>query len=124
MEALDALLDLVLVDVPNVLVVLAPSQLQVEPSVRAHHLERVGADAEDIDVDRPNRALRAWAEARGVPLLDLTEPLRARVAAGDGVYRPNDTHWNLAGNEVAGREVGRWLALRALGDAATASGGP
>jgi hypothetical protein len=49
--------------------------------------------------DRRRRAwLRGYADAHGVPFLDLTEPLHA--AGVDRLYLEADSHWNAAGHRA------------------------
>ena len=54
------------------------------------------------------RHLRAIGDARGIPVLDLTGPLRA--VGGRGGYYEYDGHWNAAGHQAAAAATVRWLA--------------
>lgn len=60
--------------------------------------------------------LRGLCDAAGLPLTDLTAPLRdeARrlLPEGETVWYPDDTHWNAAGIAVAAREVASFLKGR------------
>jgi hypothetical protein len=59
--------------------------------------------------DRRRRAfLTQWAEGRGVPFIDLTEPLAA--AGGARLYIRADTHWNPAGHRVVADIMHRFIA--------------
>lgn len=55
-------------------------------------------------------ALAAWAQAEGVPYLDLTASLHAEAKAGRVPWYRYDTHWNPAGHDAAARAVAAWLA--------------
>ncbi len=101
--------DLAVDAVPMVLV-LAPSRLQIEVAEVDAALAREGLLGSDIDLDLPARRILAWARANDVPALDLTPVFRERSGGHPGLYVPNDTHWNVSGNDLAGLEVGRWLA--------------
>jgi len=90
--------------------VFAPSRLQIEDSELDAALARDGLLRADVDRDLPARRILTWAEANGVPVLDLTAIFRERSGGRAGLYVPNDTHWNVSGNDLAGLEVGRWLA--------------
>ena len=48
-----------------------------------------------------NGLLRDFCAQEGIAFLDLTEALQARVARGQNVYFPDDSHWNAAGHETA-----------------------
>jgi hypothetical protein len=48
-----------------------------------------------------NGLMRDFCAQEGIELLDLTEALQARVAKGQNVYFPDDSHWNAAGHETA-----------------------
>jgi lysophospholipase L1-like esterase len=52
-----------------------------------------------------------------IELLDLTEALQARVAKGQNVYFPDDSHWNAAGHETASEALA--VLLRARGSLPT-----
>lgn len=53
------------------------------------------------------RRLTALGREIGVPLLDLTEPLRR--AGGARTYFPLDGHWNARGHGVAAQSVTAFL---------------
>lgn len=95
-------------------VVLIPDELQVDPELRREVLALPPArDAVEFDWDRPNRVLAEGLAEQGVPALDLTGPFRA--ASGEQrLYRINDSHWNIAGNALAARLLGAWLAEEEL----------
>jgi GDSL-like Lipase/Acylhydrolase family len=48
-----------------------------------------------------NGLMRDFCAQEGIEFLDLTEALEARVARGQNVYFPDDSHWNAAGHETA-----------------------
>jgi hypothetical protein len=71
-----------------------------------------GIDPAGLDVAIPQRRLTAFLTARDVPVLDLL-PAFARAARErdpDGFYLVNDTHWSVAGNEIAAREIAKFVA--------------
>jgi hypothetical protein len=95
------------VGVPWALVLL-PDELQVDPAVRDEALRRLGARADDLDLDGPPRRLLRWAAGRGVPALDLLPLFREESERQGSLYIPSDTHWNVEGNLVAGEAVARF----------------
>jgi hypothetical protein len=48
-----------------------------------------------------NGLMRDFCAQEGIEFLDLTGALQARVARGQNVYFPDDSHWNAAGHETA-----------------------
>jgi len=93
-------------------IVLAPDQIQVERSLRDEVLHRFDADIRDYDFDALSARLARDVAAEGIPTLDLLPVLRA--AESESLYALRDTHWNAAGNAVAGEAmwqfIGRVLA--------------
>jgi lysophospholipase L1-like esterase len=58
-----------------------------------------------------NGLMRAFCASEGIPFLDLTDALQARLATGTNVYFPDDSHWNAAGHETAAAAIAPFLAL-------------
>jgi hypothetical protein len=59
-------------------------------------------------MDQPNRALAAELAHDGIPMLDLLPVFRAGTETGR-LYKPQDTHWNIAGNELAARQIAAFV---------------
>jgi hypothetical protein len=83
-----------------VAVAVLPSELQVNPQLRAAALSQLQLREQDLDLDAPARETRAHLEARGVAVIDLLPALVAAERDGN-TYAPRDSHWNERGNEVA-----------------------
>ena len=64
-----------------------------------------GTRPEDI---RLQSELQARIAAAGIPSIDLL-PMVAKERAPAGLYLPNDGHFSVRGNRVAGREIARWI---------------
>ncbi len=95
---------------------IAPSEIQVDPVVQELTLKRAPLPAEAYDFAAPSRRLRAFAEARGIAYVDPLDALRAAQQRGGlRQYIPNNGHWSVPGNAVVAREVAATLA--ALGGA-------
>jgi lysophospholipase L1-like esterase len=60
-----------------------------------------------------NGLMHDFCAQEGIELVDLTEALQERVARGENVYFPDDSHWNAAGHEAASQALE--LRLRAPG---------
>jgi len=94
------------------LFMLIPDEFQVEDDLWAQVTEGQPAT---LDRDQPQRLIGAWLAARGLRCLDLLPEMRAAAASPDGrrrLYHLRNTHWNAAGNGVAGEALAK--AIRAL----------
>lgn len=90
-------------------VVLVPSDFQVNRQLCDRLRRRSGLEQHQLDLELPQRRLRAFADARDLPWLDLLPHLRAAPAAPFG---RDDTSLNETGNRVAAEALGEWLAKR------------
>ena len=81
-------------------VMLIPDELQVSNELQERVLRKVGVPKSKLDFDRPNKRLIEELKARNMRYLDLLEPFRLR-SRDVLLYKPRDTHWNIAGNQLA-----------------------
>jgi hypothetical protein len=86
-------------------VVLIPDEFQVNPAVLADAIAESGVERDRVDVELPQRRLKAFFAEREVPCLDLL-PAFAGVP---GTYAPRDTHWNERGNHLAAGRIREWI---------------
>jgi len=88
-------------------VVLIPDEFQVSDALHTAVVDRF-PEYQGIDRDATYLELKTRLIAAGYSVLDLLGPLREgeREAA---TYHPRDTHWNEAGNRIAGEALGRFL---------------
>ncbi len=85
---------------------IAPSEIQVDPVVRELTLRRAPLPAAAYDFSAPTHRLRAFAAARGIACVDPLDALRlAQQQTGLRQYIPNNGHWSVPGNAVVAREV-------------------
>ncbi len=88
------------------LLIVAPAEIQVDPTVQAEVLAHAPLPTEAYDFEAPSRRLAEFAEGNGWAWLD---PLGALQAAQDssGIrqYIPNNGHWNVPGNAVMAGQV-------------------
>ncbi len=92
----------------KLLVLIIPDSMQIDPEVRAQVIEYSGTTAAYYDFDRPNRILEGHLKASGIDYLDLTQVM-IEQGRNKALYKPNDTHWNIAGNQLAARELQRYF---------------
>lgn len=99
----------------DLIVLLIPDEVQVDPGVFRKALAAHGGSAADYDLDLPQRRLSAFLRASDIGFVDPLPELRER-ARNEPVYWPLDTHWNEAGCDVAALALLEHLVprLRAL----------
>ena len=95
----------------DVLVTLMPDESQIDSGLR----DRVSAARElfpeQFDWKQPNQLLTEALAAEQIEVLDLL-PAMLEAARKERLYKPADTHWNLAGNRVAAEAIANALANR------------
>lgn len=84
----------------DLMVVLIPDEMQVDPALQAQVVGSFAGHPSDFDFELPNRRLREDLDRRGVAYLDLLAPFAA-AGRERRLYRPRDSHWNIAGNRLA-----------------------
>lgn len=95
-----------------VMVVLGPAEPQVDNTVRAEALAQAGDDAALYDLALAQRIIGRLQQrlAPDVSLLDLSWVFRqAREETGEKLYFRRNTHWDRAGNELAGEQIARQI---------------
>jgi len=85
--------------------VLIPDEFQVNAAVLTAALRDANLNREDVDLDLPQRRLRAFCAAREILCLDLL-PFLEHVP---DTYAVRDTHWNIRGNHLAAEKIAPWL---------------
>jgi hypothetical protein len=99
--------------VPWILLII-PSEVQVDATVRNEVLSRLDLDPGAYDFDGPQRRLNAFAEEHGIAVLDPLPTLRALHEDDDRLYIPNNTHWNERGNRIVGEMLADLIARTVL----------
>lgn len=83
------------------LVVIIPDELQVNINLQEKVIKSFEAlDKKDFDFELPNKLLRGSLEKLDIIYIDLFSDFFIR-SKNKRYYKPNDTHWNIAGNELA-----------------------
>lgn len=91
------------------LIVLVPAEVQINADL-AHSVERAYA-AGPLDLERPNHALTEALDQEAITVLDLL-PVFANEDRRTQLYKPRDTHWNIAGNRLAAETIAPAVAAR------------
>src|SRR6188472_87810 len=81
-------------------VILIPDEVQVDPALQEEVTHASGRSREALNFERPNRLLRAALAEKDVATLDLL-PTFMQEGRTTRLYKPQDTHWNIAGNRLA-----------------------
>ncbi len=94
-------------------VVVIPDEFQVNPELQDTILESRGKTREESAVDfaRPNQMLARELDALGIEYLDLL-PAFADAGRQSRNYKLRDTHWNIAGNQLATEVIAKYLLAR------------
>jgi hypothetical protein len=108
LENLAAFKDLAAAQGARLLVVLIPTNTQVYPFLAPH---------DDIDLERPNKVLKQFLQARGMDYLDLLPFMRAyahqtpRPALNPDrdLYWQHNSHWSIRGEHLVGLLVSRHI---------------
>ena len=90
-------------------VVVIPDEIQVNVALQDKVLKALNVSSNEIDFTLPNRFLNEQLQAYRIDHLDLLDNFLS-TAAQMNLYRPNDTHWNIAGNKLAGDLLTRYVA--------------
>jgi hypothetical protein len=94
-------------------VLVLPSSFQIDEGEREAMRTALGLGLEDLDMDKPQRVLREWAEGKDVLLVDLLKDFQARQVAGARLYYSPDAHLTPEGHAAAAEALAKALAAQA-----------
>jgi lysophospholipase L1-like esterase len=89
-------------------VVLMPAEVQISPALQDEVIRARQSSRDQFDFTHPNRLLAAALTDAGVSFVDLL-PAFVEQGRSSRLYKPQDTHWNIAGNRVAARALAVYL---------------
>jgi hypothetical protein len=81
-----------------------PDQLQIEDAYQEELFRSPDVKREDYDFELPQKLLNQLGRELGITVIDLYPLFRARGRQG-GLYLFQETHWNDAGNLLAGQTI-------------------
>jgi lysophospholipase L1-like esterase len=94
------------------LVMLIPDEYQVYPALLEEAASRLGHHPDDYQVDLPQTRLSQFFQANQIAYLDL---LPIFLQHNEKVlYRLQDTHWNIEGNQLAAKVLAEYLEHNGL----------
>jgi hypothetical protein len=90
--------------------VLIPDEEQVNRTLQARVLQLMETKKkpDDFDFTLPNRLLAARLKDQNIEFVDLLDEF-ARAGTQAVLYKPRNTHWNIAGNRLAAETIAREL---------------
>ena len=93
----------------NLVIVLIPDEVQVSPTLQKKVIEAFGVSQDAFDFKLANKLLAAELEENNINYLDLYDYFKPK--GGEiSFYKPNDTHWNIAGNKLAAEAIENYLS--------------
>jgi hypothetical protein len=92
----------------TLLIVLAPSRVQVDAQFREELMRHWNLDPHDYCVTCIGDSVREDLSASDISVLDLTSSFM-QVQKEHELYNQMDTHWNLAGNELSANLITDWV---------------
>jgi lysophospholipase L1-like esterase len=96
----------------RLLVAYIPSRLEIDDRTWRLTRRLYGWDETGWDRGRVAQRVKEIGTQAGIPVLDLTDPLRRADESEGRTYFTYDGHWTAIGHRVAAREVQRFLAAR------------
>lgn len=110
----DALADLVKIkeicDYKNIklVVVLIPDELQVNSKLVAKVAEDFDVSPDIFDFTLPNKLLSQAFEKYNINYIDVLDEFQVATTK-KRLYKPNNTHWNISGNQLAAEVIENYL---------------
>jgi len=90
-------------------VVIIPDEMQVNGPLQQDVIRALGRRSDDFDFTLPNRLLEEKFKEQNIDYVDLLAGFLSE-AAHERLYKPNDSHWNIAGNKLASELIQRYLS--------------
>lgn len=93
----------------KLIIVIIPDELQINRSLQIDVQTKYFSDIDNDrwDFTRPNTMLSKELDQLGIDNIDLFKYFTAESSSQ--LYRPRDTHWNIAGNQLAADVIGKYL---------------
>lgn len=88
----------------KLLVVLLPDETQINPQLQQQVVANAKINIQNLDISQPNRLFAEVFTKENINYLDLLDGFLA-ASKEENLYKPRDTHWNIAGNRVASRLI-------------------
>ncbi len=93
----------------ELLIILAPDELQVNKSLRKQLKNAYDIDWKEYDLMQPQKILSGFLKETNINYIDLL-PVFENASENKTLYIPRNTHWNEYGNKLAAIEI--WKKLK------------
>jgi lysophospholipase L1-like esterase len=94
----------------RLVVVVMPDEMQINNDLQNKVMSQFDTvQSAEWDFSLPNRRLAAELEVLGIPFIDLLDAFKT-VPQERRLYRPQDSHWNIAGNRLAAEVLAKHLS--------------
>lgn len=113
-EALGRLVDLAETNGFDLVSVLIPSEIQVDPERWRGGLASLDLDPDEYNPGTPTDIFKVLLEEHDIPVLDLGPLFAEGLANGEDLYFRLDRHWTTKGHTVAAERLSEFLARTAL----------
>jgi len=96
----------------RILILISPSEIQINPALFHETVTRLHRDPNRYDLNLPNAMVRDAITAVDpeLEIFDLTPLLRETMAQGVNPYYPLDAHWSAVGNRIVGEALADHLS--------------
>jgi hypothetical protein len=91
------------------LVLLIPDELQVNDQLQQRVINASRFRPESFDFSLPNQMLIGKFRESSIDFIDLRDDF-ASISKSMRLYKPNDSHWNIAGNRTASEIIAKHMA--------------
>lgn len=86
----------------RLLVLIIPSQYQVDPTILSEIAESEGLGIDAYDLDRPQRTLAAFFNSAGIEFVDVLQASREHPSdPKKPLYKAGNSHWSIYGADLA-----------------------
>lgn len=97
------------------MVAIAPTIVQVYESRYWKEIKKkYNLNESDYDIMQPNKILSGICNNAGIPMIDLTEPLKSATESGNDTYYLANQHWNKAGEQIAAETIVKYIKEKKL----------
>ncbi len=91
------------------MIVIIPDEVQVNQQLQTQVITALKMKPETFDFSMPNQRLSQALTMLNINHLDLY-PAFLQASTEKRLYKPNDSHWNIAGNQLSASLIRHYLS--------------